>query len=258
MEVDGVDFYETPGQQVLDGAAVGEPGQASVTFSFTATGDVYEVGQCLSQRGWGVRRRPVPYMADTYVNGRRLGLLNSCSGPDTDYAEGPGFNLGRGTTRWRELGVRVGERVEVEVRLTADEAPVEGTDIRVGAGFWVADDVERVEAVPGVHVDRIQEAGGINCEFVRGVTTTLQPGNTLAVPIVSGEGPRLVNFRVGAKSEVTLLGGRGGPQSLINRGGTASTGTTVVRPRQGDELQVQLERSRGPQEVWVAVYRPAL
>jgi len=210
VEVDGVDFYETPGQQVLDGAAVGEPGQASVTFSFTATGDVYEVGQCLSQRGWGVRRRPVPYMADTYVNGRRLGLLNSCSGPDTDYAEGPGFNLGRGTTRWRELGVRVGERVEVEVRLTADEAPVEGTDIRVGAGFWVADDVERVEAVPGVHVDRIQEAGGINCEFVRGVTTTLQPGNTLAVPIVSGEGPRLVNFRVGAKSEVTLLGGRAG------------------------------------------------
>ena len=162
-------------------------------------------------------------MADTYVNGRRLGLLNS----------------------------------EVEVRLTADEAPVEGTDIRVGAGFWVADDVERVEAVPGVHVDRIQEAGGINYEFVRGVTTTLQPGNTLAVPIVSGEGPRLVNFRVGAKSEVTLLG-RGGPQSLINRGGTASTGTTVVRPRQGDEVQVQLERSRGPQEVWVAVYRPAL
>ncbi|CAN5274750.1 hypothetical protein BH24ACT12_BH24ACT12_05140 [soil metagenome] len=52
MEVDGVDFYETPGQQVLDGAAVGEPGQASVMFSFTATGDVYEwANVCRSEDG---------------------------------------------------------------------------------------------------------------------------------------------------------------------------------------------------------------
>lgn len=198
-------------------------------------------------------------MADTYVNGQRLGLLSSCSGPDTDYAEGPGFDLGRGTTRWRELGVRAGEKVEVEVRLTADgDAPVEGTDIRVGAGFWTADDVERVEAVPGVHVNRIQVSDGINYEFVRAVSATLEPGSTLGVPSVSGDGQRLVNFRVGGSSRASLRGGHQGPQFFINSGGSPFTASAVVRPGADGELKVQLDRSQQPQEVWVAVYAPAL
>lgn len=167
FQANGVVYRKQIGGDTLLGAAVGEPAQSAVHFSFTSTGARSILHSFCTASSDSAEPSP-PYRVETFFD-NKLVSTTTCNASSTDGGSGTGHTV---------AGVPAGQKVGVIARVVATGKNMSVPDhVRLGLGLY-AEGKQRI--VDGIAIPERVEAGGYDYQLAD-VRTAPAPSRRLTV-----------------------------------------------------------------------------